>query len=466
MVDTVGRASFDPSKYLIDGNPFQITAASMVVQARVVIGANLAAATSLFLLGYPRLALGALIVWCGVDIVFQRLLAKWLPSQASQERALGKLTILCFVRNVILIGPAAAIAFRGGVAQVAYLGVICCIGMLLAFAMGVLSRRIFWAYAAPPLAAGMLFTFNNIAFAPAVAIWIGLGTLAGLLVLISNRTTHAIRSWQTAFAAGNALIQNLENARDQAVTEKIAADTAREEAKRSSLAKSTFLANMSHELRTPLNAILGFSELLTDDGFAGKRVEYSRLVHASGSHLLNLVNDILDLSKMEVGETALNERDVDVCQIAVSCRALMQGKARDGGLELALELPRELRLWADERALRQILLNLIGNAVKFTPRGGRVTIFAHVEFDDTIVFGVQDTGVGIPEEDHARVFESFGQGRHDAVTLERGTGLGLPIVRGLAAGHGGQVALESRVGVGTCITISLPGARLRVARAA
>jgi signal transduction histidine kinase len=144
----------------------------------------------------------------------------------------------------------------------------------------------------------------------------------------------------------------------------------------------------------------------------------------------------------------------------------MQGKAQDGRIDLALELPFELRLWADERALRQILLNLIGNAVKFTPRSGRVTIFACVESDGTIVFGVRDTGVGIREEDLERVFESFGQGRHDAVTQERGTGLGLPIVRGLAAGHGGQVRLESCVGVGTCITISLPGARLRVARAA
>ena len=162
----------------------------------------------------------------------------------------------------------------------------------------------------------------------------------------------------------------------------------------------------------------------------------------------------------------LNEHEVDFCQIAASCRALMQGKAQDGRIDLALELPFELRLWADERALRQILLNLIGNAVKFTPRSGRVTIFAYVESDDTIFFGVRDTGVGIRDEDRERVFESFGQGRHDAVTLERGTGLGLPIVRGLAAGHGGQVTLESRVGVGTCITISLPAARLRAARAA
>ena len=121
MVDTAGRASFDPAKYLVDGNPFQITAAGMVVPAAFVFAANLAAATSVFLLGYPRLALAALIVWSGVDLVFQQLLAKWLraSSQASSEHALGKLTVVCFVRNLILIAPAAAIALRGGVAQVA-----------------------------------------------------------------------------------------------------------------------------------------------------------------------------------------------------------------------------------------------------------------------------------------------------------------------------------------------------------
>jgi two-component system cell cycle sensor histidine kinase PleC len=271
---------------------------------------------------------------------------------------------------------------------------------------------------------------------------------------------EAITAWQTAFGASRDLIADLKLARDHAVEQRTAADVAREEAKRATSARSNFFANMSHELRTPLNAIIGFSELLGSDSFDSRRAEYSALIHQSGRHLLMLVNDILDLSKMEGGETALNETEFDFREIVENCIRLLQGKAQEGRISLITSLEGEFRLWADERAIRQIVLNLLSNAIKFTPPDGTVTIFADIQTGGMFAFGVRDTGVGIAEDDRERVFESFGQGRHDALTLEQGTGLGLAIVKGIAGATwwGRQIGQHCR-GKAHCVTVVLPAAR-------
>jgi signal transduction histidine kinase len=222
---------------------------------------------------------------------------------------------------------------------------------------------------------------------------------------------------------------------------------------------------MSHELRTPLNAILGFSEMIQSGHFtaqSGKHVEYAQLIHRSGHHLLRLINDILDLAKIEAGGLRLHETDIDLAALVESNIALMAGKAEVAGISLKAQIAPGLPMVrADERALTQVLINLLSNAVKFTGPGGRVTAFARLEPDGAMAFGIRDTGIGIAEEDHARVFEHFGQGRHDIVTADKGTGLGLPIVKGLASAHGGRVELESRAGQGTTVTVFLPASRLR-----
>jgi two-component system cell cycle sensor histidine kinase PleC len=246
---------------------------------------------------------------------------------------------------------------------------------------------------------------------------------------------------------------------------KAESDRARERAEAASRAKSEFLANMSHELRTPLNAILGFSEMIyaTSRGANPEQsAEYARLVHESGSHLLALVNDILDLARIEAGRIVLREAEMDLARLVNATVRLMAARARNGGLTLVTDVAGDLPLLhADERALRQILINLLSNAVKFTPAGGEVVTFARVSEATEIIMGVRDTGVGIDPEDHARVFQSFGQGRHDVAIADKGTGLGLAIVKGLAEAHGGRVQLDSRPGEGTCITIALPAARIK-----
>ena len=243
---------------------------------------------------------------------------------------------------------------------------------------------------------------------------------------------------------------------------KVESDQARERAEAASRAKSEFLANMSHELRTPLNAILGFSETI----FSGtikieKHGEYARIIHQSGHHLLNLINDILDLARIEAGGLKLREGEVNLAHLIGDSMPLMDVRARDGKLTITREIARALPLLhGDDRALKQVLLNLLSNAVKFTPPGGTVTCFARPSVDGGCEFGVRDTGVGIAPDDQERVFQNFGQGRHDVVTLDKGTGLGLPIVKGLVEAHGGTVSLTSTVGEGTVVTVTLPAERV------
>jgi len=229
-----------------------------------------------------------------------------------------------------------------------------------------------------------------------------------------------------------------------------------------SRAKSEFLANMSHELRTPLNAILGFSEMLSSHAFASKREEYAHVIHSSGQHLLGLVNDLLDLSRIEANKFELREETIEIEDLIRTCIEVIRPRADEERLRLECRLSPGLPdVAADRRALMQIELNLLSNAVKFTQSGKLVEAFARIEPDGWLVFGVRDEGMGIAEDEQARMFERFGQSRHDISNAAKGAGLGLPIVKGLAEAHGGRVAMQSCLGEGTCVTVFLPPERLK-----
>ena len=252
-----------------------------------------------------------------------------------------------------------------------------------------------------------------------------------------------------------AALRAVEVAHRKAENERIAALEA-------SRAKSEFLANMSHELRTPLNAILGFSEMLSSSAFASRREEYARVIHSSGKHLLGLVNDLLDLSRIEANKLELHDEAIDVEELLRTCIEVIRPRAAEEMLKLdcrvAPGLPEAV---CDRRALMQILLNLLSNAVKFTQSGKLVEAFARLEPDGWLAFGVRDEGTGIAEDEQARMFERFGQGRHDVSGAAKGAGLGLPIVKGLAEALGGRVTMQSCLGEGTCVTVWLPPQRLR-----
>ena len=238
-----------------------------------------------------------------------------------------------------------------------------------------------------------------------------------------------------------------------------AVEIARAESERANAAKSRFLATMSHELRTPLNAIIGFSEMLTNETLnfdAARRTEYARLINESGRHLLAVVNGILDVSKMETGNFEITPEPFEPAPAILGCCDLLALKAREGDVEIKTRIAAGLcEIVADRRALNQILINLISNAIKFTPRGGSVTVTAQRE-NDKLAVGVQDTGVGIGEDDLQRVGEAFFQARASYNRRHDGSGLGLSIVKGLVQLHGGDMEISSRLGVGTRVTVRLP----------
>ncbi|WDR02796.1 HAMP domain-containing sensor histidine kinase [Devosia algicola] len=290
-------------------------------------------------------------------------------------------------------------------------------------------------------------------------------TLAGVTICGEIFFVYLARQMHTADldtithqSEKDALINDLEEARQMS-------DEARRHAEQANIAKSQFLATMSHELRTPLNAIIGFSEVLKSELLGPHQVaqykEYAGDIHNSGQHLLNLINELLDLSRIEAGKYELNEEVVSLVEIAEDCRRMMELRAKAKGIELVYNVGRNLpKLWGDERAIRQVVLNLLSNAIKFTPQSGKVVLIVTRSGDGGQMVSVKDNGPGIPEEEIVTVLSSFGQGSLAQKTAEQGAGLGLPIVQKIMDLHQGRFDLFSKLRFGTEVIATFPRARV------
>jgi two-component system, cell cycle sensor histidine kinase PleC len=300
-------------------------------------------------------------------------------------------------------------------------------------------------------------TFDNYVLA-------GLAVAAeGYFALLAQRLHSTTLAALEARAEKDALIGELEQA-------KAISDEARHRAEAANVAKSRFLAQMSHELRTPLNAILGFSEVMKSEIFGGHAVpvykDYSADIHNSGVHLLNLINEILDLSRIEAGRYELNEEAVSLVHVVADCHHLLKLRASSRGITIHEVFEHGMpRIWGDERASRQIVLNLLSNAIKFTPQGGEIWLKVGWTASGGQYLSVKDTGSGIAEDEIPIVLASFGQGSNSIKSAEQGAGLGLPIAKSLIDMHGGTFTLRSKLRVGTEVIITFPPERVMSALA-
>ncbi len=340
---------------------------------------------------------------------------------------------LTFVFATLLVVIAMRVLFASTVMPIVYAGTLpMTVAIVLRFAL--LDNPFYWSMAA--MAVGVHIYF----------IWLMNGM---------NQTVTAMLEFK---AEKDALIAELEQA-------KAISDDARLRAEEANHAKSRFLATMSHELRTPLNAILGFSEIMRSEILGPHQnktyKEYAGDIHKSGQHLLNLINEVLDISRIEAGRYELHEAPVALPNVAEDCQRLMRLRAESKGLKIVERFEPDLAsLWADERALRQICLNLLSNAIKFTPQGGTVTLSIGRTQNGGQFLSVKDTGPGIPDEEIPRVLRSFGQGSLAHQTAEGGTGLGLPITKGLAELHDGTFELKSKLRHGTEVIVTFPRRRV------
>ncbi len=300
--------------------------------------------------------------------------------------------------------------------------------------------------------AALRFMFGESSFDYFVAFLIPLA--ASQVYLYGGRLTRRLDEDTRLRFQVEDLARELEETRDDALRKRFEAETA-------NASKTAFLANMSHELRTPLNAILGFSEIIAQECFgpvgAPRYKEYAFDIHSSGSHLLSLINDLLDVAKIEAGKMDIEPRPLEPRKTLEMALKIIGTKAREKRQQLVIEVdPHTPMLFADERALKQILINMVSNAVKFTPEGGRISVVASRARSGDFQLMVEDNGPGIPPEKLDKIFTPFSQVDNRYDRQAGGTGLGLALVRGLAELHGGRAWIESEFGKGAKAFVVLP----------
>jgi two-component system cell cycle sensor histidine kinase PleC len=395
--------------------------------------------------------LGALWMWAVVALGFQQRLRHPIVTDHDERRALYTFGFI-YLLNGLLWGLFVDVMWVDGNALNNTLIIVVILGLSVGFVFQLTAHfGILLCAMLPPLVTELVRMLTShsayltpyLVLDPVFTLW---------LVMLSYQLNGQVSETLKTSILNRSLVVDLSLARDNALRQQKLADDA-------SRAKSRFVASMSHELRTPLNAIIGFSEIIARQVYGAhalaKYTEYAGDIERSGRHLLALINQILDLAKIEAGKLELERSPVRISDVIEECRHLLEIEAQEKGLRFTFrDEARGLCLDADATALRQIILNILGNAIKFTERGG-VEITVAVTSGDAEI-RVTDTGPGIPSADLSRIFDPFEQVDNTLSRAKGGSGLGLAIVRKLVEGHGGTCAVESRIGHGTTFTLRLP----------
>ena len=457
------RARAAPGASVAGLSTYQLTLFGLQPSAIINGVFNLLAAASLALLGHPLAAAVAFVTYCGIDIVNHRVVRRLLAASegVGPKEGSRKLVAICAARVSVYLAPTVAVAVSGHAGELLLFTVQACTLLAVAHSSGMLSRAIYWSFVSPILAAAVGVAATVLSPVPAAAVLLSLAAFTALLGLMVEGTLRTMSALGDAFNANAAMIPQLETARDQAVAERTAADEAREVARQASQAKSNFLATMSHEIRTPMNGVLGMAQLLQRDEADPVQKARLEVLIESGDYLLGILNDILDVSKIDAGRLDILPAAEDLPAFLERLVRFWGPRADEKGVALSLDMRSGLPAFAliDALRLRQVLFNVMGNALKFTEQGtvavtaeatpnGAGAVLLHVS--------VRDTGIGIADEHLPQLFARFTQGDESEIRKFGGTGLGLSIAKQLIELMGGEIWAESALGQGSTFHINLP----------
>ena len=418
---------------------------------------------SLAMLGHPVAAVATFLVYCVVDAINQAIVRRWMKTAAEISEGTGfrRLALLCAARTTGYLVPTLLVALNGHRGEVVLFMLQATTLIAVGTSLSMMARQIFWSFAAPVIAALGVLIAVTLEPWPAAAALLTLGSLALLTGLMMEGITQTVAVLHKAFNENVAMIPELKAARDQAVAERAAADTAREEARQAGRAKSNFLATMSHEIRTPMNGVLGMAQLLQRDETNPAQKERLAVLIDSGEYLLSILNDILDVSKIDAGRLDILPAPEDLRLFLERLVGFWGPRADEKGVALVLDLKAGLPdfVLIDALRLRQVLFNLVGNALKFTDSGS-VSVVANAmpngEGAVLLHIAVSDTGIGIAPQHLPQLFTRFTQGDESEMRKFGGTGLGLSIAKQLVELMGGKIGAESEPARGSTFHIRIP----------
>ncbi|HEX3887657.1 MAG TPA: ATP-binding protein [Phenylobacterium sp.] len=442
---------------------YQLTLSGLVQPMPFHAFFNALIAIGVMLLGHPLSGIATFMAYCGIDLISQALVRRWMltAGETSDKDGFRRLAPLCMLRMSVYVLPTLLVALNGHRGEVMLFLVQAATLLAVGMSASMMARHTFWSFVTPVFVAMGVLAAATLGPRDGAAVALALVSLVALMGMMMEGITRTVHVLHRAFNDNVAMIPELEAARDQAIAERAAANEAREEARQAGRAKANFLATMSHEIRTPMNGVLGMAQLLQRDEADPAQKARLEVLIDSGEYLLSILNDILDVSKIDAGRLDILPVAEDLPLFLERLVGFWGPRADEKGVALVLDLKANLPAFVlmDALRLRQVLFNLVGNALKFTDEGA-VSVIAHAtpNGDGAVLLhiAVTDTGMGIAPDLLPQLFTRFTQGDETEMRKFGGTGLGLSIAKQLVGLMGGQIWAESEFGKGSTFHIKLP----------